>query len=76
MALAKVWEAEKAGRRGGFDPGYCWHEQPGAPGTFLGTALRKIGLEYARQPALYSDFYREMIRSADRRAQLEGWQAN
>lgn len=73
VALAKVWEAEKTGRRGGFEPGYCWHEKPGAPGTFLGTALRKIGMEYAQRPALYLDFYQEMVRHADRTAQLERW---
>jgi hypothetical protein len=75
VALAKVWEAEKAGRGGGFDPGYCWHELLGAPGTFLGTTLRKIGPEYSRQRALYPEVYREMIHNANRKTQIEGWPA-
>jgi hypothetical protein len=72
VALAKVWEAERAGRRSGFDGGYCWHEELGAIGAFRGTPLRSVDLVYARQPTVYPVLYQLMIQDADRTARLEG----
>jgi len=70
VALSKAWAAERAGSGGGFLPGYCWHEKPGAPGTFMGTALYEIDLHYAMMPQLYPAFYRSMVEGADRESAL------
>jgi hypothetical protein len=75
-ALRKCVKAEALGRAAGFLPGYCWHEQPAPAGSFLGTRLQSVPLEYAQCPALYERFYREMVARADKTATLPGWQAN
>jgi hypothetical protein len=56
--------------------GYCWHKQPTPAGSFLGTRLQKVPLEYAQRPALYEAFYKEMVARADQTAALPAWQAN
>jgi len=75
-ALRKCMEAESLGTAAGFLTGYCWHERPAPTGSFLGTRLQKVSLEYAQQPALYDTFYREMVARADQTAALPGWQTN
>jgi hypothetical protein len=75
-ALSKCTEAEALGSAAGFLTGYCWHEQPTPAGSFLGTRLQKVPLEYAQRPPLYETFYKEMVARADQTATLPGWQAN
>lgn len=70
IAFKKCCDAERAGRKGGFLPSYCWHEQSEEAGSFLGTPLQALPLEWAMHPELYAEVHSRMITAADRTAAL------
>ena len=69
-ALKKCWDAEARGRKGGFLGGYCWHERPEVPGSFLGTRLRELPPDTYMRPDLYPAFYTRMAAEAEGEADL------
>ena len=69
-ALMKCDQAERLGRKGGFEGGYCWHEVPGNERFYWGTPFFRIPLEHYRQPGLYPLFYQEMCSMHDKTAEL------
>jgi len=69
-ALLKSTEAERQGRKRGFEWGYCWHEIPGNEREYWGTPFFTIAKEQWRQPQLYSNFYQELCRRACKRVKL------
>jgi len=70
-ALIKCTEAERLGSKGGFDGGYCWHEEPDQEYSYLGTPLFRIQNERCQQPNLYPGFYKEIRRKAVKKAKLQ-----
>jgi len=69
-AFKKCTEAENLGSKGGFDGGYCWHEEPDQEYSYLGTSLFKISNEYFQQPNLYPTLYKEIRLKAGKKAEL------
>lgn len=73
VALKKCTDAEARGTCGGFLGGYCWHEQPTEPGTFMGTRLETLPNQIARDRSQYVQLYNLMVSKAEQRATLPGW---
>lgn len=70
-ALIKCTEAERVGHKGGFNGGYCWHEEPEQEYSYLGTPLFKISNMLYQQPNLYQTFYNEIRQKAEKKTKLQ-----
>lgn len=69
-ALKKCDRADRIGQRGGFEGGYCWHEDPNEEGSYLGTPIYRINPTQMRQPNLYPFFYKELCEKSDKTVRL------
>jgi len=73
VALKKCTDAEARGTSGGFLSGYCWHEHPTDPGTFMGTRLETAPIQMACDRSQYVELYNLMVSKAEQKATLPGW---
>lgn len=69
-ALVKCTEAERLGQNGGFDGGYCWHEDTKRERSYLGTRLFRIPTNLCRLPDLYPTFYQEVRARTEKQTEL------
>lgn len=69
-ALTKCHEADKVGRKGGFEGGYCWHEALDKEGVYYGTPLYMIHPAQRMKPNLYPFFYEELCKKACKSVKL------